>query len=464
MASIKKKSQTRGKQLQTPPAPIPEGFESQIEYDKVDTTSFLVNLNNIPMRDAAAIYSYDILWSMPGYGVANDAKAARTVAEHGIVCDLKTSHYTFTNTSPETLYLRAQRPMGYEASPSSLGMWEPLTVGGNSALVVAVKPHSRLNFHFTNGRTSLMVPRQTLVKGESVVHLLSFNVTREPLSDVGVDVRAGAGTGFQLDISTKYRANDGKVGADERYWVESYSGSSRMDELNAGPPSTMRIADIRAPGGGIVALQIEVGTRNLLAKFVTKNFSSIERPDGVDEETIYQLPNSLQCAAIKDSKLFCIAFNKNKRYTSNFGEVWVVGQIWCQSATTGYSWAFKACPSQPDASSYFPPNTMLNPVLDAEQTAIVLRRYGKSPKKFLAANRVEGRRLYSLHTDAGFLTTLLNTVVVISKVVKVGLEIVGMVGLMAVPLPSTPQSLAQSAGRRKEDADGCFVIVASDGE
>uniref|UniRef100_A0A1B6CLT9 Uncharacterized protein n=1 Tax=Clastoptera arizonana TaxID=38151 RepID=A0A1B6CLT9_9HEMI len=226
----------------------PSDLASQLEYIKKDLCSFDIPASDISVEDSTR-RCYDVLWRVPGFSVLDYTYV--TAQPGSSACDLNHSTYTLLNKSPYTCYIRAQRPMGYRACPSSLAMWEPVST--KSGLMTRLKPGERLAFGHDHFSTNFVVPRLTTSDGRSAVHLLSVSIYREPVTDYGTTPILTGLHSIEFNIENRYRVNNGSIGTftgtDAPFVIRSFIGDSHMNRVSYGPPTPTRIRDIITPDG-----------------------------------------------------------------------------------------------------------------------------------------------------------------------------------------------------------------------
>lgn len=430
-----------------------ETLEEQIEYVKESLTSFSLLLSDVKgPRDTAN--SYDILWVMPGYGTTSPVSGQDVLLADGVLCDLRHTVYKFENVSAYTLNLRLQRPMGFKTDPSALGMWEP-AVHGKDSLLIPVKPHSTKVLTFSNASTSLMCPRLEMRKGRACVHLASFCVTKEPISDFGNASSSKDQDAFMVTVVTTYRANDGVVGRVGNYNVVSFTGSQRLDEINSGPPPPIRLADLRVKGGNVEMASITLGTKNVFAlDFTTVSGAQVKDVDGLDKSTIYEIPYNIPGKAPGDKvNRFARYIRWNADDPAYDLNAWVVCDLHWEYTSKRNRYRYIAgnkdeWPNAIYASDglTMPSSTVLKPVYASEFAVKGILRNNPRKVKVRVRAAVRYARVYHDLADVedGILDTLLTAIVIIVKVVKVGVEIAGMVGMLAINPPSVGTQLCTS--------------------
>lgn len=433
-------------------AVTPETVEEQIEYVKEAVTNFSVPVSDIKGPRAVGI-SYDVLWVMPGYGTTTGSPGNHQadVLQGGVLCDLKRSTYKIENLSPYTLFLRLQRPMGYKNAPTALGMWEP-AVHGKDSLLVPIKPHQTKNFHFSNASTGLMCPRQEMREGKPCVHLASFAMYREPLTDYGTmltDNNLVGQDAVNITIITQYRANDGSIGKVGEYGIVSYTGTQRLNEINTGPPPVVRVCDLRMQGGNAEFAYFDRGgkTSDLFLMFTNQKNEQKGEVDGLDKETIYELPlafpSRMPGDPVNRMSRF-IRWNENDpAYTQ---KSWVVCELYFDF--NDYKMKFKYVTF--NANEWPAKSGMPGPILlggsvlrpsVATSFAYKLRPNNGKIKTRVNASIHQSKQYSGLSDmEDGVLDVFLTALVVIVKVVKVGIEIAGMVGVLAIT-PETPSTM-----------------------
>lgn len=441
-----KTSQVLPRSRITVSAVTPEQVADQIEYIKEAVTNFSVPLSDIKgPRDSGN--SYDILWVMPGFGTTSGTKGNNQsdVLLEGVLCDVRRSTYKIENLSPFTLYLRLQRPMGYKGAPTALGMWEP-AVHGKDSLLIPIKPHQTKTFHFNNSSTGLMCPRQEMRQGKACIHLATLALSKEPLSDFGSVIAPKdlqSQDAVNITVVTQYRANDGSIGKVGEYGIVSYAGTQRMNEINTGPPPIVRVCDMRLQGGNAEFAYVDKAhTKELIIMFVNQAGEQKQECDGLDKQTIYELPIAYPGKFPGDKVdrwARFIRWNEaDPAYTKN---AWIVCDLYYdfnahQMRYKYITVADNQYPGVPGMSDpILPGGTILRPTASTS-FAVKIRPYTSKIKTRVNAT-VHQARHYSGLSDLedGILDVFLTAIVVIVKVVKVGVEIAGMIGVLAIDPP-----------------------------
>lgn len=415
-------------------------LESQVQYEKVDMTNFVVPLVDIPLTNGDFDRVYDLLWALPGYSLKLPAERPR-----GVVCDILRSKVTFYNKSPETVYMRVQKPMGYRDSQSSLAMWEPVF---HNELIKPLKPHQKCSVVIHHGRTSQMVPRVVPVGIASCLDVFTASFKREVYSDSGMSLAApdAKEDGVQVEVQVEYRTSDSSTGQEKRFQVAVYDDDAVMDVVVAGPPATLRGVDIATSNNS----PIKYFNFNLLNKgtkyyWVLSGYTDNKTYDihlsGLDTTIVYMLPRlNVQ------GENYQMEHNKNVCITAvvdpdSSGEVfWKAILVWYDEdgqkvedvPQDKKSFNFNGC-------TLFAPYLKLKPLLFSLEMELLnrgvvqCRGVGRKPSHYLQAKPI--LRSHHSHLTKPMVEHILDTLVTIHKIVKVGLAIAGTIGLLAVPLP-----------------------------
>lgn len=448
-------------------------LESQVQYEKTDITSFYVPLGDIPytiptqQQQSGLCRVYDVVWAMPGYSLAGD-NLGSSEPEGGSLCDVGQSKISVLNESPETVYMRLQRPMGYRDSPNSLAMWEPCK---KSEAVIPIKPHTHHKFTFENSSTSHMVPRQLNYGGSTCLDLATLYFTREPYSDMGADLSTANSNsiGLQVEVQIHYKTSDTVVGETVRFAVQVYDNPAILDMTNSGPPQNVRVAEMRS-GNYYIKYIHTLPTGN--CEFIDTNNVKSSLVNGLDTQTVYLTPWQMMTAN-QDPNMTtascgtCIAFNKDGTLSDQNPNTWLVCQLYPDTNVLNYKIKIKACTSSKILEAGFPPNSVFRPVAvlvsvvggkTSEVTMIPVHRStfrrGLRLRSYLAARRHSSYLAEHLYGDS-LATHVLDTLTTIAKIVKIGVEIAGLVGLLAVPIPSGKTKRVISAHDQLATVDRC---------
>nr|AVB77240.1 hypothetical protein [Kwi virus] len=423
---------------------LQQPLDHQVEYEKDAIANFAILMKNVGLR-GTTVTSYDILWIIPGYG-ADIARGGNNLLVDGVACDLHTTSYLFNNSSPSTIYLRLQRPMGFKADPAAVGMWEP-AVHGKDNVIVPIGPHTSRKLTFRNNSTSFMCPRQLVKAGRPCVHLATFSLFRDQLTDFGTNPGKDPlehEVAVEVTVQTTFRANDGGVGDFETYHIVSFAGDSRMNEINSGPSSSVRVSDLRAPKGVVEAVRYTPQYTDVSKKtFVGLNFlTGIEMNsgivDGLDIDTIYQLPYGINLTPSNGTKVRLCRFIKWVGTDVNYPMAnWLVGDIVPSDDWSSYKFVAGTVESAESFGNDI--GLFAHEVLVPATKTLdfkLRRRVGKIGK-CLAASQKPCRAYHQLSDEEdGVLDSVLTALVVITKIVKVGVELAGMVGLLVISPPN----------------------------
>lgn len=421
------KSKVKGNKKKRVPiqmfASMPVGYGA-IETDEVDATVLYsksvtgaveVKIRDIALRGGVTM-SYDIGLLLPGYGNL----------VNGVVCNLLGSTYVLTNPSPFTLTVRLQRPMGYADDCASLAMWEPL--GG--VLVHELRPRATLKLGSSNGSTDHMVPREFTYKGERAVHVLSFAVYREPLTDFGTEPKNTSEIGLIMEMVCRYQCVNGEQGQQTGYVVESYNGANRMNHISQGPLVPLRFRDINVPEGPVNIVGIDfvdsVKSKRLKMVFANKAGVTSDKND-LDVKTVYRFDTGL---------LMINPITKKLGYANYvaFVNVWTLGFM-NSGGTDGSEMFFT--PGDYD-DKYDKPlskcvDEWLYPVSELTSKSTVKCRKIKGvlgiqshTEKFKTLADYKGK-------DDSIVSKLVKALVVVYDVSKLAVEILGVVGVLENP-------------------------------
>lgn len=391
--------------------------DASVMYHKSITGAVQMTINDIKVR-GANLESHDLFMILPGYG---------RVTDQGTLCDLLGSTYIMNNPSPYTITIRVQRPMGFKDDVNSLAMWEPL----GSKLIYEIPPRGELRLGSSNGATSHMAPRELTKLGKRCVHLISFSVFREPMTDVGNTPGADllkSEVGLVIEAVTRYKCMNGDVGLTDGYLVETFSGSNRLNHVNVGPLVDLRFSDINIAGGPVVAVKFEEkGDRmGILFSADGKNFVG---DSDLDVKTIYRISTPIPMQDNLSKKNGIAVYIGYVKSGSSLG-------YWTPGFLDGEDLSFKAGLIVKDAyrPDALPVDEWLRPVVARQggKSSVSFRRRGGAT--CIQHNSVKIRGHQNLTAlDDSLVETVLKGLVVIYEVTKVAVEILGVVGVLANP-------------------------------
>nr|QIQ61198.1 MAG: hypothetical protein [Sina virus] len=453
--------------------PLVDDFVSQVNYVKQSTGTFEFKHSAISLREDPSQKSHDVNWLVLGYG----EQAKKGVQDEGVATDLYDTEITIENISASTLYIRLQKPMGFRDDPAALAMWEPVVGRGKKqSLLVEVAPHSTRHFRLKNHSTSLVVPRQSYFNGRAAIHLYSMVPYRENISDTGMVYASNASrdvsniTAAIITTTVHFQANDGTVGDEKNFVVESFSGSKRLDQVTTGPAVPIRFCDMHVPGGNVTAagLYPTRGTTHTAWRlvFFAENGTSPDVPairawtsvDNMDKESVYALPYAVPCV---DPGTTNTEFNTpfiawHEASDDGWIEGWVA--VYYEAvevnSTTNEPGHIHILEANAKSKQHLLPSSMrITPVAGSSPLLVRsqkvskvkdIREYG-APRA-LQAIQTKHRTYAQLKLqDANYGETLLDGLTVIVKVVTAALELATVFGFLAVPLQTgKAQQLASS--------------------
>lgn len=411
---------------------IQEDSLVQVEYIKKAYSAFNVLLADVPNTSTETKPCYDILWKMPGYSTSS------TDPSEGTVCQLNQTVLKLENLSDFLVHVRLQRPMGFKADPTSIAMWEPVSLS-QKELVFAMRPLTHHLITVSNGTTSLMCPRQVSIGGDEYVHLLSVSFYREYLNIHGNDVKH-EGNCMALYFEAHYRNNASDAGNKEKdFTILTFPTSTHMDYTVPGPVQQVRLADAVEPGNIVrfAILDVEHGPSvpdsGIYLRAITTDSVGIADKTvmdfpGLDPKVRYRLPFGFDCKFTAES-------------ASRTGEANVIE--YCEARKLWrLVYMYINADGKPFKVQYINTMTLENTtqlqVLSAGErlTPIVLR--AEKPRvstkikavKCLPSRQISHGEFHALRQSGT--STVLNTVVEIIKAVKIGISFAAALGFLSI--------------------------------
>lgn len=398
--------------------------DEYVVYSKADVTAFRMALAHVPyVTEPTEKRACDILWVLPNQ-------------LEGVTCQVVSADVTFTNMSPETIFVRLQRPLAYASDVSSLAMWE--AVPANTP-VFSLRPHSSRVLKLGVAAPRDLVARRVYCKERVCMHLLSYKTCREPVSDTGEPLTyINNVDALEVQVCVRYTAHEGTIGRRKQFCQVVHADDKYLDLVSQMPATPIAIGDLGALDQAISLCVVSKNSDCHFMEFVGFDMTSVDyRPTGLDLDTIYSLPAGYVPEG-KGSAIAVMLYNYNEIAAAIKGR-WILGVLESKKDGSKYKIKFELVATSDSNSACFPATMTLTPLL---KKSAALKGYDRNVELLLARSRItlpSGRvyKVHSLGTYGGYTAfhstgtaALLDSIVMVVKILKAGITFAGAVAAL----------------------------------